>query len=196
VAGIGGFQEQVRRLGELVSSFDQMPDCPQKTAGRELLQLLMEVHGQGLERILEILFESPETGNALIDALAKDEVAGSLLLLYSLHPDGLETRVHEAVDRLRPRLRKSVCSIELLGVDEGAVRVRLATTGHTCGSSSKELRSTVEEALYEAAPDLVSLEITGPDEPTSQGFVALSSLVDSAHAGQANGFAIHVGSAK
>ena len=95
------FQEQVRKLGELVTRFDEMPESPQKTASKELVQLLMEVHSQGLERMMELVFESRESGSALIDRLGKDDVAGGLLLLYSLHPDALEARVRSAVERMR-----------------------------------------------------------------------------------------------
>ena len=181
----GGFQEQVRRLGELVSQFDQMPDNPEKTAGRELMQLLMDVHGQGLERMLEMIFESREAGNALIDQLGKDEIAGGLLLLYSLHPDALETRVHAALERIRPRLRKFSCAIDLVSIDEGAVRIRLTKSGHSCGSSTKELRALVENGVYEIAPDITALEIQGLEEPSATGFVALDSLLSNSLVGTA-----------
>lgn len=52
------FQEQVRQLGRLITQFDQMPEGPQKTACKELVHLLMDVHGAGLERIMEIVFEA------------------------------------------------------------------------------------------------------------------------------------------
>jgi len=177
VADSGGFQEQVRKLGELVTQFDKMPDSPQKSAGKELVQLLMEVQSQGLERMMEIVFDSNDSGSALIDRLGKDDVAGGLLLLYSLHPDSLEVRVQSAVERMRSRLRKQSCSVELLSIDEGVVRVRVTKGGHSCGSSTNELRAVVENGMYELAPDVTSLEISGLEEPTSTGFVALDSLL-------------------
>lgn len=177
-----GFQEQIKRLSELVTQFEQMPDSPQKAAGKELVQLLMEVHAQGLERILEVAFESTEGGARLIDRLGKDDVAGGLLLLYSLHPDALETRVQSALERISGRLRKLSCAIELLGVDEGAVRVRVTKSGHSCGSSVDEVRGLIENGVYELAPDVTSLEILGLEEKSSTGFVAIESLVGSATA--------------
>jgi Fe-S cluster biogenesis protein NfuA len=185
VANSDGFRDQVKRLGELVSQFDQTPDGPQKIAGKELIQLLMDVHGQGLERMMEIIFESGEAGSTLIDQLGKDEIAGGLLLLYSLHPDALETRVYAALDRIRPRLRKLSCAIDLVSIDEGAVRVRLTKSGHSCGSSTKELRGLVENGVYEIAPDITALEIMGLEEPSSTGFVTLESLVASTLVGAA-----------
>ena len=170
------FHEQVRKLGELIAQFDRMPDSPQKSAGKELVQLLMDVHGQGLERILELVFESRESGSALIDRLGKDDIAGGLLLLYSLHPDAFETRVQTAIERIRPRLRKLSCAIDLLSIENAVVRVQLTKGGHSCGSSTRELQAIVEGGIYELAPDVALLEILGLEEPASTGFVALETL--------------------
>ena len=177
MANGGEFQEQVRQLGNLIGQFDHLPDGPQKTACKELVQLLMDVHGAGLERIMEIVFESGNMGPALIDKLGQDSIAGSLLLLYSLHPDDMETRVQKAMERLRPRLRKLASTAELLSAEAGVVEVRLTTTGHSCGSSLKDLRAIVEDCVYEMAPDVVSLEILGLEEPSPAGFVTLESLL-------------------
>ena len=171
------FQDQVRQLGKLITQFDQMPEGPQKTACKELVQLLMDVHGAGLERMMEIVFESEGPGPSTIDKLGHDSIAGSLLLLYSLHPDDLETRVNKAIERIRPRLRKLSCSVDLMGIVEGAIQVRVTTGGHSCGSSTKDVRAIVEEGVYELAPDLASLEILGLEEPANSGFVALDSLM-------------------
>ncbi len=169
------FREQVSRLGKLIAQFDNLPDGPEKAAGRELVQLLMDVHGAGLDRMMEIIFES--AGPAIVDKLGKDSIAGSLLLLYSLHPDHLETRVRMALERMRPRLRKAACTVELESVIDGAVRIHLTATGHSCGSSAKDLRKIVEDGVYEFAPDVNALEIRGLEEPSAAGFVALDSLL-------------------
>lgn len=179
----GEFQEQVRQLGKLVAQFDELPDSAAKAAGKELVQLLMDVHGKGLERVMEIVFDSGDSAPKTIDKLGQDSIVGNLLLLYSLHPDGLEARIQSAVDRIRPRLRKLSCTIELESVNEGIVQVRLATSGHSCGSSTRDLRSIVEDGMYEFAPDLTTLEIRGLEEPTPVGFVALESLVGQHFAG-------------
>ena len=119
------FQDQIRQLGKLITQFDQMPEGPQKVACRELVQLLMDVHGAGLERVMEIVFDDPDSGRAIVDNLAKDSVVSSLLVLYSLHPDDLETRVRKAVDQMLPRLRKLSCNAELVRVDEGVVQLQV-----------------------------------------------------------------------
>jgi Fe-S cluster biogenesis protein NfuA len=171
------FQEQVRQLGKLITQFDQMGEGPQKTACKELVQLLMDVHGAGLERIMEIVVESGSSGPAIVDELGRDVITSSLLLLYSLHPDDLETRVKKAMERMRPRLRKVSCSADLMLFDEGAVQIRVTTSGHGCGTSTKDMRAIVEEGVYELAPDVASLEILGLEDPSANGFVALESLM-------------------
>jgi Fe-S cluster biogenesis protein NfuA len=171
------FQEQVRQLGKLIMQFDQMPGSPQKTACKELVQLLMDVHGAGLDRMMELVFESEGPGPEIVDKLGHDTITSSLLLLYSLHPDDLETRVHKAIEQIRPRLRKLSCSLDLAGIVEGEVQVRVTTSGHGCGSSTKDVRAIVEEDIYALAPDVASLEILGLEEPSASGFVALESLI-------------------
>ncbi len=177
MANDGEFQEQIRQMGKLVADFDRLPDGPAKVAGKELVQLLMDVHGAGLERILEIVFESGDAGSKIIDRLGQDSLTSSLLLLYSLHPDDLESRVQKAVEHMRPRLRKLACAAELVSVREDAVQLRLAVSGHSCGSSAKDLRAIVEDHVYEFAPDVMSLEILGLEEPAPAGFVSLESLM-------------------
>jgi Fe-S cluster biogenesis protein NfuA len=171
------FQDQVRQLGKLITQFDQVPESPQKIACKHLLQLLMDVHGAGIERIIEIVFENEAAGPVIIDELGRDTITSSLLLLYSLHPDDLKTRVNKAMERIRPRLRKLSCSADVVHHDEGVVQIRVTTGGHGCGFSTKDVRAIIEEGVYELAPDVASLEILGLEEPSNSGFVALESLM-------------------
>ena len=171
------FQQQVRRLGKLIAELEEMPDGAQKVATGELIHLLMDVHSAGLERIMEIVFES--SGADKIDELGRDPIVRSLLVLYSLHPEGIETRVRKSLDVLRPRLRKLNCGIELLSVVQGEVSLQVETSGHACGSTKSNLRDVIEEGVYEYAPDITSLQIHGLDDQPPSGFVALDNLTHS-----------------
>jgi hypothetical protein len=173
------FQEKMRQLGTLVGELDQMPGGGSKVAVRELVQLLMEVHRTGLERIMELVFQAGTgaSGGAIIDRLGQDPIVRNLLLLYSLHPDDLETRVLRALDVARARLRKLDGRVDLVSFHEGAVQLRLHTSGHSRGSTIKDLRAIVEGAIYDLAPDVTSLTILAPEEESSSGFVPLQSLL-------------------
>ena len=173
------FQEKMRKLGTLVGELDQMPGGGSKVATRELVQLLMEVHRTGLERMMEVVFQAGTGASsaAIIDRLGQDPIVRNLLLLYSLHPDDLETRVLRALDVARARLRKLDGRVDLVSFHEGAVQLRLHTSGHSRGSTIKDLRAIVEGAIYDLAPDVTSLTILAPEEESSSGFVPLQSLL-------------------
>jgi NifU-like domain len=177
VANATEFQQRVQQLGKLIAELEHIPDSPLKVATGELVHLLMEVHSAGIEQMMEIVFDSSASGQHTIDKLGSDPIVRSLLLLYSLHPEDLEMRVHKSVDALRPRLRKLNYGIELLQIEEGgAVRVHVESSGHACGSTTENVRSMVEEGVYEFAPDVTSLAILGLEGQPSSGFVSLESL--------------------
>jgi hypothetical protein len=176
VANATEFQNRVQQLGKLIAELEHMPDSPLKVATGELVHLLMEVHGAGIERMMEIVFDSDATGPQAIDKMGDDPIVRSLLLLYSLHPEDLQARVQKSILALRPRLRKLNYGIESISVDEGAVRIRMESSGHACGSTTQNVRAMVEEGVYEYAPDVTSLVVQGLEDPPSSGFVTLESL--------------------
>jgi hypothetical protein len=176
VANATEFQQRVQQLGKLIAELEQMPDSPLKVATGELVHLLMEVHGAGIERMMEIVFDAHGAGAETIDKLGNDPIVRSLLLLYSLHPEDLQTRVRKSIDVLRPRLRKLNYQMELLRLEEGVVRLQVESSGHACGSTTENVRSMVEEGVYEYAPDVTSLVILGLEGQPSSGFVTLESL--------------------
>jgi Fe-S cluster biogenesis protein NfuA len=78
---------------------------------------------------------------------------------------------------VRPQLRKQGCEVELLSVSDGAIRLRVETGSHTCGSTAKTVQATLEGAMYDAAPDMSSLVVEGFEEKPSSGFVGLDKLM-------------------
>jgi len=177
VANEKEFQQKVRQLGTLVGEFDQSTGSGTKVVARELVQLLMEVHCTGLERIMELVFGSGADGEAMIGRLGQDPIVRNLLLLYSLHPEDLETRVLKALDTVATRLHKFDSKVELISLRDGHVQLQFRTHSHGYGSA-KNLRSIVEESIYELAPDLASLTILGlEEEERAAGFVTVESLL-------------------
>ncbi|HXO38022.1 MAG TPA: NifU family protein, partial [Candidatus Acidoferrum sp.] len=174
------FRERVQQMAELAADLEHISDDKIRASAKELVHLLMELHGAGLERIMETVFAAGEPGVAMIDKLSLEPLVSSLLVLHGLHPDDFETRVTSAVERLRMRLRKQDVEVELLQVSEAAVRVRVAPSAHACGSTTSTLRTSVEEAIYEAAPEVGSLVIEGLEEKSASGFVSLDALVSGA----------------
>ena len=170
------FQDDMQRIGGLVQQIDSIADPAVRAVTKDLVQSLMDLHGAALEKALDIVAEAGEPGMDIIGRLGRDSLVSSVLILYGLHPEDLETRVAKAVDRIRPQLRKQGCEVELLGVNEGAIRLRVQTGSRTCGSTAKTVQATLEGAVYDAAPDMSSLVIEGFEEKPSSGFVSLDKL--------------------
>ncbi len=129
----------------------------------ELLQLVNQLYGSGLARIMELArANSPD----LVGRFAADDLVASLLVANGLHPDGLSVRIERALDGVRPFLAGHGGDVELLDLDErlGAVHLRLLGSCDGCPSSAITLRTTVERAIMEAAPEIVIIDVEEPAE--------------------------------
>lgn len=171
------FRGDMQRIGGLVQEIESIADPAIRATTKNLVQSLMDLHGAALEKALDITADAGEPGMNIIDLLGRDPLVSSLLVLYGLHPDDIETRVVRAIDKIRPQLRKQGCEVEILASSDGVIRLRVETGAHTCGSTAKTVQATLEGAVNDAAPDLTSLEIEGFDEKPSSGFVALDKLM-------------------
>jgi Fe-S cluster biogenesis protein NfuA len=170
------FRERVQTIGRLVAGLDAINDGEARTSSRELVQLVMELHGVAVERMLEIVFDQGPAGAQIIEKLGHDRVASTLLALHGLHPDDLETRVARALQEVAGKLRKQDVEVQLLAVERENVRVSAQTNAHACGSTAATVRTAIEEAVYEAAPEVSSLVIEGLESKNGNGFVALDQL--------------------
>jgi Fe-S cluster biogenesis protein NfuA len=167
-------QQRMERIAELVRRLDTEAGSKGKEQSKELVELVMSLHGEAFERILERLRAGGEAGAEIIHSLAADPVISSVLLLYGLHPVDLETRVRRALDKLRPTIRSYGGDLELAGCENGDVRVRL--TGLSTSQAARAARSAIEEALYAAVPDAASLVLLGLEKFPSPDFVPLENV--------------------
>ena len=157
--------ELVDRVQELTEQLEQVRDVHARTVADELVAAIMQLYGAGLERIVDAL-EAPGASAAEVrDALIDDGVVASLLLIHGLYPVDLETRVNEALDSVRPYMASHGGDVELLGVEDGVARLRLAGHCDGCPASESTLELTIRRALEEAAPDLEGLEVEGAAPP-------------------------------
>jgi Fe-S cluster biogenesis protein NfuA len=166
----------MEQIEGLVRKIETLPDPEARASALGLVQALMEFHGAGLDRMMELIADSGEAGYAVFDRFAEDDLVGSLLLLYGLHPLPLETRVSRALDKVRPYLDSHGGSVKLLGITDGVVGLRLEGSCKSCPSSSMTLKLAIEEAIYAAAPDVAGIEAEGVPEPAQgshSGFVQI-----------------------
>ncbi|HET9143520.1 NifU family protein [Actinophytocola sp.] len=138
-----------------------------KESAEELVRLLVDMYGEGLTRVVALLAERDP---ALVHLLAEDELVESLLLLHDLHPLDVDTRIQQALDRVRPYLGSHAGGVEYLGVDDnGVAQLRLQGNCNGCPSSTLTVRTAIEGAISDAAPELEGVEVAGvTEEPLLQ----------------------------
>lgn len=157
--------QRAARIEELLEEVAAFPDSQARATTEELIQTLLDLYGDGLARILDLTVQSDMSGQALIELFAGDELVRSLMLLHGLHPAGIDERVAQALDEVRPYLMSHGGDVELIGVDGGVAHLRLEGSCHGCPSSTLTLKMAIEEAIYKAAPDLDELQVEGVVEP-------------------------------
>ena len=150
-----------RKLDQLGASIDRHA----YEQAMELLQLVSELYGTGLARIMEL---AAEQAPAFVERLLGDELVTSLLIANGLHPADTAARVAAALDRVRPILAAHGGDVELLELDSrlGAVRLRLIGSCDGCPSSATTLRMTVERAILESAPEVGIIDVEQPSDQT------------------------------
>ena len=170
-------QQRMGQIEELVQEIQSAADPAFRDRAIKLVELLLEVHGAGLDRMLELTSETGATGEALIDGFTREPLINSLLLLHGLHPLDLDERVRQALAKVRPYLQSHKGNVELLGIDEGVIHLRLDGSCNGCPSSSLTLKLAIEEALAEFAPDAAGLVVEGvvPPKPPMV-FVPLTTM--------------------
>jgi len=152
-----GLNERVQKIDTLVAQIRGAPDSEIRKAALELVQTLLEFHAVGIDRMMEITSSGGDQGWQIIDEFGRDETVGSMLLLHGLHPLDLDTRVRDALERVRPYLQSHGGNVELVEIVDGVVRLKLTGTCNGCASSTLTLTTAIEKAIYETAPDVTSI---------------------------------------
>ena len=173
--------ERLRATGERIDTLLEASAAGGAVAREradELVRLLTDLYGAGLERLLDIVYDAGRLDDEVLDALAADDLVASLLLVHGLHPYDVGRRVEDALESVRPYLGSHGGDVELLGVsEEGEVRLRLLGSCDGCPSSSVTLKLAVEGAIEAAAPDITGIVVE--DAPAGDGvgtLIPVSSL--------------------
>ena len=155
---------EIQDVDAAVRRIEALADAQPQSA--ELVQLLMQLYGEGLSRVLEIA--RAEASDAFILRLAEDKIVASLLLLHGLHPVDPETRLRKALAKLDRHLEAQ--RLVLTEVRDGVARIRVEHNGG--GTPPPALAEMIERAALESAPDLEAIEIEGT--PASAGLVQIA----------------------
>src|ERR1700733_12633862 len=111
------FQQRIGRIEALVAELEAVSDPVVKATAKELVACVMDLNAAGFERVVEVAARFGDAGSRLMDGLTRDEAVSSLLILYGLHPQDLETRVRGAL--------KNFDGVKLLSIEEGRIVLRM-----------------------------------------------------------------------
>ena len=166
----------MERVERLSAEVDRIADPAARESAQELLAAVMDLYGEGLQRILGTMEDAGEAGESIRRELSEDGVVASLMLIHDLYPVGLEERVAEALDSVRPYMESHGGDVKLLSLEHGVARLRLEGSCDGCPASASTLELAIKQALDEAAPDLAGLEVEGIAEGSPAGLRADEAL--------------------
>jgi Fe-S cluster biogenesis protein NfuA len=150
------FQQCAEKIERLTERVQSLADPEARAAALELMQAVLHLHADCMERMVETIFQQPR-GPEMLEEMAADPMIAGLLLLYGLHPEPLEERVLRSLEKVRPYLESHGGNVELLGIEGSTVRLQLVGSCKSCPSSSATLKQAVERAIYEVAPDVTAI---------------------------------------
>lgn len=176
--GREAFQARLARIETLINEVQTTANPALRASVEELVQTLLELHRVGLEQTMDIIWESGSVGEKLIhERLPGNKLVSSLLLLHGLHPLSLEDRVQQALSKVRPYLQSHGGNVEVVGIVDGVVRLRLQGSCQSCPASAMTLKYAVEDAIYDVAPDVTAvLAVSNEERPQAASFIPLTEL--------------------
>src|ERR671915_227796 len=122
------FNEAVAELDTLVQTLEREGD----ERALLLLELVDAIHRPALELIARGETEHP--------------LARTLLAMYDLAPVDDAVLAEEALDSVRPYVESHGGRVELVGLDNGVVTVRMSGACHGCAGSAVTLQRGIEDA--------------------------------------------------
>jgi Fe-S cluster biogenesis protein NfuA/nitrite reductase/ring-hydroxylating ferredoxin subunit len=144
------FHEAVAELDTLVQTLEREGD----ERALLLLELVDAIHRPALELIARGETEHP--------------LARTLLAMYDLAPVDDAVLAEEALDSVRPYVESHGGRVELVGVEDGRVTVRMSGACDGCAASAMTLRRGIEQALREHYSGFKEVVAEEPSAPSPQ----------------------------
>jgi Fe-S cluster biogenesis protein NfuA/nitrite reductase/ring-hydroxylating ferredoxin subunit len=150
-------EEAGERIERALQALAEIDDAGVRETALGALRLVVGLYGDALERIVQVVGEGwPDASRALAD----DDLIASLLMVHDLHPEPVAVRVQRALDEVRPYLGSHGGDVELVGVTDDVVQLKMLGNCDGCPSSSVTLKLAVEGAITTAAPEITDIQVT------------------------------------
>lgn len=144
------FDKAVAELDALVQTLEREED----ERALHLLQLMDAIHRPALE--------------AIIAGRRDDPAAAAVLIMYGIGELDERGLVEEALEDVRPYINSHGGEVELIGIADGVVRLRMSGSCDGCAASTMTLKRGIETAIRERWPEVrevVAEEPEGSEAP-------------------------------
>jgi Fe-S cluster biogenesis protein NfuA/nitrite reductase/ring-hydroxylating ferredoxin subunit len=159
---ITALNEQSQHIQELIEEIDVLPDPDTRELAQECIQEILSFYGHGLEKILKIISNGNNAAaKDIYNNLIEDSFLSGLLLIHDLHPLDLRTRLHLALEKVKPYMDSHGGSVEIISLENGVAKLKLSGSCKGCPSSASTLELGIKQAIEEICPDLLKLEVEG-----------------------------------
>ena len=154
------FQHLLEWLGTGLERMEEIQDEKTREEVFALLEGIDVLHRQGLGRILDLIANLG--GQQAVERISQDPVVRTLLEMYDLPEADEQTQVERVLEDVYPYFQSHGGKLDLLGVENGRVRVRLSGSCEGCPGTATTLQRVVEEALREGFPGFKELVAKEP----------------------------------
>jgi hypothetical protein len=152
-------REMSEELDRLLCAVDEDSNPAARQRVRDIVHLVMRLHGEGLRAVVELGGDPALGGDALVTRLSDHPIVGPLLVMHGLHPHDAATRLARALDRLRPRIAAAGCRAQLADAGPDHAVVRVEGRARLAPESRTAFTTFLETALVDAAPDVTDIRL-------------------------------------
>ena len=164
------FQHLLEWLGTGLERMEEIQDEKTREEVFAFLEGIDVLHRQGLGRILDLI--GGLGGQQAVERISQDPIVRTLLEMYDLPEADERSQVELALEPVYPYFQSHGGKLNLLGVENGRVRVRLSGSCEGCPGTATTLQRVVEEALREGFPGFKELVAEEPP-PVPKNIVQL-----------------------
>ncbi len=154
------FQHLLEWLGTGLERMEEIQDEKTREEVFAFLEGIDVLHRQGLGRIFDLIGNLG--GQKAVERISQDPIVRTILDMYDLPEADERTQVERVLEDVHPYFQSHGGKLELLGVEEGRVRVRLSGSCEGCPGTATTLQRVVEEALREGFPGFKELVAEEP----------------------------------
>lgn len=155
------FDEVLPRIAELAEALTSHDDPATAASAEELLDWIDVFHANGVGRLVEMIREW--RGDILLESVAADPIAGSLLRAYGLgsdaDPESARLAVQAGLTEVRPYLHSHGGDMEVVSIEDGVVRLKLHGSCDGCTGAEATIVDRVERALQTHWVDFRRIEL-------------------------------------